>query len=49
MTREEEIEKALNFYAPSFWDDTKTVMTDEELSKLVPWNENVQEICSGTT
>ena len=26
-----------------------TVMTDEELSKLVPWNENVQEICSGTT
>ena len=26
-----------------------TVMTDEELSKLVPWNETVQAICSGTT
>lgn len=25
-----------------------TVMTDDELSKLVPWNETVQEICSGT-
>lgn len=25
-----------------------TVMTDGELSKLVPWNETVQEICSGT-
>ena len=32
MTREEEIEKALNFYAPSFWDDTKSVMSDEEIS-----------------
>ena len=26
----------------------ETVMTDDELSKLVPWNEDVQEICSGT-
>lgn len=25
-----------------------TVMTDDELSKPVPWNETVQEICSGT-
>ena len=24
-----------------------TIMTDEELSKLVPWNETVQAICSG--
>ena len=24
-----------------------TVMADEELSKLVPWNETVQAICSG--
>ena len=25
-----------------------TIMTDDELSKLVPWNKTVQEICSGT-
>ncbi len=25
-----------------------TVMSDAELSKLVPWNETVQDICSGT-
>lgn len=25
-----------------------TIMSDEELSKLVPWNENVQATCSGT-
>ena len=31
MTREEEIEDALNFYAPSFRADTRTVMTDREL------------------
>ena len=24
-----------------------TVMTDEELAKLVPWNETVQTACSG--
>ena len=24
-----------------------TVMTDEELAKLVPWNETVQTSCSG--
>ena len=24
-----------------------TVMTDEELAKLVPWNETVQAACSG--
>lgn len=32
MTREEEIEKALNFYAPSYWDDISCVMSDRELT-----------------
>ena len=26
----------------------RTIMSDEELSKLVPWNETVQAACSGT-
>ena len=25
-----------------------TIMSDEGLSKLVPWNENVQATCAGT-
>lgn len=32
MTREEEIENALNYYAPRYWVDKGTVMSDEELA-----------------
>lgn len=32
ITREEEIEKALNFYAPSYWDDISRVMSYRELT-----------------
>lgn len=32
MTREEQIERALNFYAPSYWDDISQVMSNRELT-----------------
>ena len=38
------IYKYLNFLLEQL---PRTVMTDEELSKLVPWNETVQATCSG--
>lgn len=38
------IYKYLNFLLEQL---PETVMTDEELSKLVLWNETVQAICSG--
>ena len=37
----------LNIYKYLLEQLPRTVMTDEELAKLVPWNETVQAACSG--